>query len=80
MNEEIPRKVDPLRQVVATSACTGDFLKLAKFSGKVCYYFNFKFDFGFKFYWRLSQACQVLRCLFSYFNLSLFDFGFNLFW
>ena len=40
----------------------------------------FKFDFGFKFYWWLSQACQVLRCFFSYFNLSFLDFGFNLFW
>ena len=34
-NDQIPRKVDPLRQVVATSACTGDFLRLAKLSGEV---------------------------------------------
>ena len=35
LDEEIPRKVDPLRQVVATNACTGDFLRLAKFSGGI---------------------------------------------
>ena len=32
---KLPRKVDPLRQVVATSACTGDFCSLSKLSGKI---------------------------------------------
>ena len=54
---------------------TGDFLRLAKFSGVFFSYFNFSFlDFVFNLFWWLSQACQVLRCFFYYLKMSLFEF------
>ena len=42
-----PRKVDPLRQVVATSACTGDPLRLAKLSRGILIIGNYSLYFKF---------------------------------